>query len=526
MNRFSFSSIVHPQWWLLFAIVMIYSAGISSLYAPFLLKPLLVICIALSVYVLAGKKPVTQARVILLCMFMPFPTLGYLLGLMTGIRLLFFKKITCNPPTIIIITFVLFAFTSYLLSNMLIEANYLSYFLWFLTFASPFCVYIYFSQLQYSDDDRGAVLSSFKWYIWLEIPLILFQVKFHFQPTDFAKGSFGDAHITGFYLLVLSFLLLQIGGRKLSEYLRPAVVAPIFILLTFLVVSDAKTLILLFLIAAQLFMTFNAISSIPKILKRFRMKQRNMVFYLGAVFTLFTPVIFPVIGTFYLNTVSSTQKSKPENLISYLSFYASPDNPVAHKSLYYKRIIVDLKNHYNPFIGTGPGTLGSRSSNARSYDMMAKSSGSIKIPFISSFTSQPAKEYLVDLYNSDYQLNLSGYSALLSYPFSEITTILGELGYIGILLYLMIFVAIAKSIRYSSNSPMYGYSIGMQICLLAFLFMCAVDNYQEMPQVIFPPLLLSAVLINKYHQKALDKSDVMVLSKTSGRPVLIRSEIA
>ena len=93
--------------------------------------------------------------------------------------------------------------------------------------------------------------------------------------------------------------------------------------------------------------------------------------------------------------------------------------------------------------------------------------------FIPPHVIEPYKEF-AEQYNEEYLAFVKDMSAVLSYPFSSIMAIIGELGVIGYLIYLMFFNSIEK---YSSNKI---YSIFPMIILVLMIF----DSYFEMTSII------------------------------------------
>jgi hypothetical protein len=460
-------------------------------------KPLLVLFSLFLAYILFFQKPVLQIKAILLCLFMPSEYLGFVIFLLVAAKIIFqkrFKKSTCLN---LILLFFGYAFFIYTLSNIFIEINLLSLPFWAVTFFSHLLIFIYIYQMVISKEERLEIFNYLKLIIWAQIVPILFFMVINsaFKPSDSFKGSLYNAHYLGFMFILLLLFHIARAVENWKDILNFKYAAVGLIILSIIFLADAKGILLCFAVALFLYILVRNIGlfffgAINKYIKKREVVYSVLFVICLLFFSNITNMVY-FYGKYILRkSISYTKVIEKRGIF--------PEE--SHKAIFYKRVFKELPKKYSSLLGTGPGTLGSRAANSRAYDTLAKKEGE-KVPgFIKPFTSRPANKFLVDLYQEDFAHTASSRSAMLTWPFSGYATILGELGYIGLAIFLLIpvyliYLLFKKEQRKDTAVEIKEYSLGLQILIVIFLVMLVFDNFQERPIVVYTTYVLAAVLI-------------------------------
>jgi len=168
------------------------------------------------------------------------------------------------------------------------------------------------------------------------------------------------------------------------------------------------------------------------------------------------------------------------------------ENP---KVVLFRRLInqVPRDNYFAPFIGLGPGQFSSRASLIGSELYLGGMNNPIDIPIIEGKTTIYVKEHLMDLWLWAENLPRPAGSTLR--PFSSWLSVISEFGIFGILLTIFIiytsFFKVRNKLR-TNLDRILAFSLGAGII---FIFLLGFqENYWEVPQAIFPGLLLLKVV--------------------------------
>lgn len=386
---------------------------------------------------------------------------------------------------------VVFAF---LYSNLNIERNVEALGFWATTFCSPFLLYMLAHRLITNRTQVKEIFQFLQALIWVQVPLIVVQTfrGLHFEVGDRAKGSFGSAHIVGFYLLLLLSIVIidTFTTRKPARNHSLKGLLLVCGLLTCVVVTDAKAILLAYFCAGLLLAVAVGTRRALFALSSWVISRKTLVLIAALPILVSAVLTFPLLANAYYHafgTGGSFDRSLVRNV--------DPSNPGSHKAAFYYRILVELPKRYNAMIGTGPGTLGSRAANSRAYDTLAKKKGRRVPAFIPAFTSTPAKQFLVDLYLSEFALRSGSRSALLTQPFAGVATIIAELGYVGFALYLAVVLGFIVLLIQRKDHHESSAAVATSVAILAFLFYSILENAQERPQLGGVLFLLAGLLL-------------------------------
>lgn len=203
-------------------------------------------------------------------------------------------------------------------------------------------------------------------------------------------------------------------------------------------------------------------------------------------------VVVFVLSGFILIAVALTTKVIPRNLAS-IPYYLniSPLNPdsLSPKSVATYSTISMLHEvpTLNKWIGVGPGQYSSRASLILSGVYLNQ-----KIPFVQPFETELSKRNIFDPYLRFKISNPSGGSTY--FPFYSWLTVLGELGYLGMLFVSGMFMrSFFKMLRRRKPPfPLIGISIATLI--IFFFLMGFQDNYWEFSQATLPFFLFVSLL--------------------------------
>lgn len=215
-------------------------------------------------------------------------------------------------------------------------------------------------------------------------------------------------------------------------------------------------------------------------------------------------IIVVVLSGSMLIAIVLTTTILPRNLSSipyYLSI--SPLNPesLSPKSVatYATISMLDEVPMLNKWIGVGPGQYSSRASLILSGVYLNQ-----KIPFVKPFETEFSKRNIFDPYVKFNILNPSGGSSY--FPFYSWLTVLGELGFLGVLFVSGILISSYFKMlrRRRSPFPLLGMSVAS---LITFFFLIGFqDNYWEFSQATLPFFLFVPLLRDYSTPKTLIKS--------------------
>lgn len=182
-------------------------------------------------------------------------------------------------------------------------------------------------------------------------------------------------------------------------------------------------------------------------------------------------------------------------------FYYRRDNP--KYELYRRCLNENIQNPLFAIIGRGPGTFGSRVSNARAADILYKSE--IKLPnFIPLTTNQDYKNVMAGLYEQSFAKRSK--SGAMQNPFSSFIGIVMEMGLIGSALFITILLIIIRYciISFLTEKDVYwsAFFLSTISFVVLILYVSLFDQYFETPALMMPFwIMISVALKRDYFNK-------------------------
>lgn len=386
---------------------------------------------------------------------------------------------------------------------------------WYLIFGFTFIFFILFSQKQYSYEDVVEIFAFLRKLILLELVVLILQSFIHrdLRPGDHWNGSFLDPDKTGFYitLLLLFYLLPPLLRRDFSivKLTLPKTVAYVAVLTLFVILCDSK--IKSFLTIASVF-SLSILCLIIFLVRKSFSISRTKALTLFGVIILSTTIIAATINA-YLRYISESQLTVRSVIGQYTT--NPPPGLVAYgvngKYLLYERVYRDLlrEDPLKWVWGEGPGKFNSRTSNMLAYDVLYKDPDQFKLPaYIPPYSSPMVKKYMAGMWTREKAEFITFISANLSFPFAGWITVKGEMGIIGVIGYLLLTVGIAyylvRSMDGIDDSRLKNWALVLAVFWLSLPLQMLVDNIQEKPQIMYPMLVLTAVLLGRANTKKTD----------------------
>ena len=184
-----------------------------------------------------------------------------------------------------------------------------------------------------------------------------------------------------------------------------------------------------------------------------------------------------------------------------------------HKAVFLRRALGDIPNVYGTWLtGTGPGTVGTRAANSRAYDTLYKPQGARVPSWIRAYTSGPAREYFVDLYQSSF-VEMTGKSQTLASPFSSVISIFVELGLVGALLSSVVLCLLLRCfvrLTYLDREPIYQ-TLGIALLLYTLTLAMAsfLDTMLERPLMMMPYWIFSGIAVGRLRLLSVEVRDTI-----------------
>ncbi len=164
-----------------------------------------------------------------------------------------------------------------------------------------------------------------------------------------------------------------------------------------------------------------------------------------------------------------------------------------HKAVVYKEtfLVIPLQDLCFALIGNGIGNYNSRAALICT-GYYVKFFNKLFSPSVSEYT----EKYILDYVRYAALEGGSDYGSVLARPYSSILAIMGEYGYIGIFIFLVIVQKNLKTKKFETK-----------LLIFVWLSFCLVENYFEYPKII---VLLYACLIGVYSEKTSQKNKLEV----------------
>lgn len=498
--------ISEKQWEVFMLTLMVLNGILPQIIPGFLVSPLFMgLEMVLMPFALLFFPIERQIKI-----FLTFAFLGYEYPLILGsiFFLLAFGAKVWKSNKMIVTRPLLFILGIVFYSILLFIVNAYNFFsfsglmFWAMTFLGPFVLLLYMTQFRLAETVQDTIFGFFKKSIVIQFPILLAQAlnMKTIIPGDWAGGSMLDAHNCGIFigLYALHLILPKISSSATSagwfswSFLKKAIPTLCFLLLT-----DAKTVYFLLVISFLLFLLIILVKSFYKKYS-FLPKGKIALYTLTGLFSL---MLLPYLGQAYVRFAMNNPEADVYEIVGnyllddYHSF--SEDHISNQKAVLYKRVFSSMRQEEELlwWVGTGPGTFGSRAANTLAYDVLYKETQ--KIPsFIPPVSSPWTRKYLGDLMTQDLVEIVLFRSAVLASPVSGIVALKAELGWPGFILFLLAILAFSFSlIPGKGNFLNRANSQMISIYWLLLPLLMIFDNYQEKPVITFPLILLTAVLL-------------------------------
>ena len=446
------------------------------------LKLMIPIEIILILYSVSFCSRITQIKTILALSFIGIDYALMLTPLIfIPLTLVSYRKhslLKSGKTQLLALFFVIYGGILYIV-NIFTEFSPLSYIFWIFTFASGIILFIYYSQFKYNISQVEDIFKFFYKLLCIELILIALQMLIlnKFKPGDWATGSFGNAHYVGFHLTIMLFFLFSLfflcksSSTIFFKFKRSLL---ILLILIFVLLTDSKIIYVCFFLGFILFLLI--IISLKSIKLNIIPINQNKIYFLLIIFVIMLLFIPNFFSYYYKFT-----KNKSLDFNHILKTYK-----YEHKAIFYRRIFSHFPKTYGYLrwiIGTGPGTLGSRASNSLAYDTLYKKRK--RLPsFIPPHTSKWSKKYLVDLWQKEYAEGIWEKSSILAMPFCGVCSIKGELGFIGLIIFLLLYISIIWNLikkinfNYAINNNILSWLITFSICWTTIILLIIFDNFQ------------------------------------------------
>jgi hypothetical protein len=367
---------------------------------------------------------------------------------------------------------------------------------WFMTFGSAIFAFFYLLQFRFTEDTVASVIAFFKTSLLIQFPLIIIQAIADggYRPGDWCMGSFPHAHYLGNYAFLWILAVLfpwLIGKEKFKSVFTPKNTLLSGSLLFLIFLTDSKTVDALILFCVLIFCAIAWIGY-QKLNLKYLHKGKLILITLSGAFLFW---IAQAGASWYLQSILGAEEA---NVWEFVEAYILSDES-SQKAQLYQRAYSEMRydSPWQYWVGTGPGTFASRASNTLAYDVLFKDGQ--KMPgFIPPTSSPYTRKYLSDLWTEEIFLSIGYRSAMLSFPFAGMVSLKAELGWVGLLFYLMFgfgifWVLVSRSYSVPGDLKYWWLSLGLTWLILLFLMLF--DNYQEQTVTMFPLISLTALFL-------------------------------
>lgn len=294
---------------------------------------------------------------------------------------------------------------------------------------------------------------------------LLICLKTGFEPGDAHYGTMGNAHFIGIVCsLALVFIVFAWIRRK---EITAAHALTLILMLSFMMwEADAKSAIGAGFISLALFGLFWFV----------RASHGTIAVYLWATVFLF------LLGSLLLQVpnVQAFLLSSDFPLHGFFSNYVY-ENGLQNKFDYFMGTASQMISDGHIFYGYGLGTYGSRFANMLGYTYTYRDPSAINELAAALFRSRMIPEYaqFASQYNESVVAVIESFSAVLTYPFASLVTLIGEGGILGV----AIMGLMLKKARLSPVS---------QFCVAFFIGICLTDIYFDRIQILGFLIMLCA----------------------------------
>ena len=463
-----------------------FKAYISSLVALGIL-----LMYIMGLIIVRKKAKYLPIYVMLISAFIPSPMIGFV-GATIGVILFFINR---PPENLDRFTKLVFLFVGFLTLTWLVHLGYTTDVwclpLYLVSFCSYILVAVFAQWARWTLRELNRLAQLWILCIALQAlpmfikPLTIGEASLIFRTSDLNTGTLAGAHYNGVLLsiLIIFLVLLSIEKRNWSYVWLVGVY-------TFLFYITATWHAILAMIPPAI--GIGALCYLNSARKR----KITYLFIFSFIFIL-------LLGSAFLSSPFKQFISSPFkqfNRIVWSPYVINPANP---KTILFQRTTIQLlHNGLNFVTGLGPGGYASRVASSRALGTLDKEF--YELPsFIPPYTSPEYGKAVAGLYTYQIRQMLLSRSNLMSYPFSSLVGIWGELGIIGTVILVSIYVVVAKvsyRIWRADKSPVWRAFGGTALFAVLYLWALALfDSYMEQPSVMIPFWILFLLVFLRNH---------------------------
>ncbi len=434
--------------------------------------------LALYCFIIILLRPFKEAPLALMLLATgPNDNLIFLGALLFFLRSILSGKlyIKNNATGYLFIFFLSLVLSSTVISYLTIEFRPLQTIFWTVTFLIPITLCV----AHFKHMFNGLAIAKYgTMLISIQILPVIAAIPLYIKvgSPDVFGGTWLDADIAGFWgtaLAVASFLLFFLG--KNTQQGKTKVMSMM-----------AVGTVLSILASGKIYSVFIIFLGLFFFLKYFRLIQ-------GLLNAKVKPFIFLLvgsIGTIVVITTLITQAGGIQNWLKYQYEHS-------HKTIFLDRVFNQMAIYnYSNLFGVGPGMLGSRSANAVSANILHKEE--MALPKLFQGAPQPEAEILRGLYDKEFQDKIRYMSANLVIPFSGIGAMKGEMGWLGLISVILLFLLLFWPHRVYYHLENVNYQITVvyfmaTISGLSIVLLSIFDTAWEQPKImVFLAMLMLA----------------------------------
>ncbi|HEB36040.1 MAG TPA: hypothetical protein ENI18_09405 [Candidatus Aminicenantes bacterium] len=372
-----------------------------------------------------------------------------------------------------------------IISTILNQASFINFGLAILTYFSSILALLLAFTFPHNKNILRITISLLVFFSLVQILIGLFQLyrTFGFSMVnpfsittaagDFFTGFLGNSHLLALKLFFLATILTFLWwGTKKKKYL----IYTIFVILGWLLASAIHSIIL----AIITIIFYTLLSNKLK-----RRKLKIFIYAFGAIIVIFTltSVIQPGNIDYAKNQMSSLLNKDDSLRIRKLT---------GLKNTLFK---LPQEKFYAPIIGVGLGSYSSRAAMITSGEYLRHHPS-----FIPIIPSKETKKFILPLWNRELLKNKWNHG-VSNQPFSSWQSIYGEVGFIGLIIFLFVFFNNIKVFSFLLNNCKDKYicsiASGMLFFTIYLFFLLFMDNWLEYPRLMIPYWLITGLLLKE-----------------------------
>ena len=466
----------------------------SSPFKAYISSPLgvgLLLLYVMGLIIIRKKAKYLPIYAMLISAFIPSPMIGFI-GAAIGVMLFFINR---PPEDLDRFSRLVFLFVGFLVLTWLVHLGYTTDVwclpLYLMSFCSYILVAVFAQWATWTLRELNRLAQLWILCIALQAlpmfikPLTIGEASLIFRTSDLNTGTLASAHHNGVLLsiLIIFLVLLSIEKRNWSYVWLVGVY-------TFLFYITATMHAILAMISPAIGMGALCCLNSPR--------KRKITYPFISIF-----IFVLLLGSAFLSSPFKQFISSPFKQFNRIVWSPYVTNPANPKIMLFQRATIQLlHNGLNFVIGFGPGGHASRVASSRASGTLYKEF--YELPsFIPPFTSPEYGKTMAGLYTYQIRQELLYRSNILSYPFSSLIGIWGELGIIGTVILVSVYAVVARVSYHTwraDKSPVWRAFGGTALFSVLYLWALALfDSYMEQPNIMIPAWILFLLVFLRNH---------------------------